>query len=46
MFKSLESKARVYIVVFHGAGKTAKQIKKIAMTSNIDFLNQYTAEML
>ena len=30
----------------HGAEKTAKQIKKIAMTSNIDFLNQYRSGML
>ena len=29
----------------HGAGKTAKQIKKIAVTSNIDFLNHYNARM-
>ena len=30
----------------HGAGKTAKQIKKIAVTSNIDILNQYTSVMM
>ena len=26
----------------HGAGKATKQIKKIAVTSNMDFLNHYT----
>ena len=32
--------------LFHGAGKTAKQIKKIAVTSNMDFSNQYIAVIL
>ena len=32
--------------MYHGAGKVAKQIKQIAMTSNIDFLNQYAARIL
>ena len=33
-------------VDIHGAGKTAKQIKKIAVTSNMDFSNHYAAGML
>ena len=30
----------------HGAGKTAKQIKKIAVTFNVCFLNQFTARII
>ena len=32
--------------VAHGAGKTAKQIKKIAVTFDIDFSNHYTANVV
>ena len=33
-------------IPLHGAGKTTKQIKKIAVTSKIDFLNQYIARIV
>ena len=34
------------VMMAHGAEKTAKQIKKIAVTFYMDFSNQYAAGML